>query len=88
MFESCGGEGEDSRSPDDWQPRHNIKKMFDHGSLKLDNEEAILSFSNKFIVEKELVKDHLLHLTTLERTKNLHAGDRLEKRQQRQQQRV
>ena len=59
--------------------------MFDDGTLKLDDAEAILSFSNKFIVEKELVKDHLLHLTTLERTKNLRKKDRLEKRQQRQQ---
>ena len=24
VFESCGGEGDDSRSPDDWQPRSNI----------------------------------------------------------------
>ena len=39
VFECCGSEVEDSRSPDDWQPRHNIKKMFDDGTLKLDNEE-------------------------------------------------
>ena len=47
VFESCGDEGDDSRSPDVWQPRHNIKKMFHDGTLKLDNEEAILYFSNK-----------------------------------------
>ena len=38
-------------------------------------------------MEMELVKDHLLHLTTLERTKNLPAKDRLEKRQQGRQKR-
>ena len=57
VFESC--------SPDDWQPRRNIKKLFDDGTSKLDKEEAILLFSNKFIMKKELVKDHLLHLKVL-----------------------
>ena len=59
--------------------------MFDNGSLKLDDEEAISTFLDKFIVENELVKDHLLHLTTLESTKNFRAKDRLEKWQQRRQ---
>ena len=85
VFESCSVEDDESRSPDDWQPRHNIKNMFDNGTLKLDDEEAISTFSNKFIVENELVKDHLLHLTTLEGTKNFRVKDRLEKRQQRRQ---
>ena len=85
MFESYSVEGDESRPPDDWQPRHNMKKTFDNGTLKLDDEEAISTFSNKFIVENELVKDHLLHLTTLERTKNFRAKDKLEKRQQRRQ---
>ena len=29
------------RSPDDWQPRHNIKKKFEDGTLKLDDEDSI-----------------------------------------------
>ena len=58
---------------------------FYNGTLRLDDEEAISTFSYKFIVENELLKDLLLHLTTLERTKNFRAKDRLEKRQQRQQ---
>ena len=66
MFETCRGEGNDSCSPDDSQPRHNIKKMFDEGTLKLDNEKAILFFTNKLIVEKKSVKGHLLYVTTLE----------------------
>jgi len=61
--------------------------MFDEGTLKLDNEKAILFVTNKLIVEKKLVKGHLLYVTTLERTKNLCAKDRLEKQQQRQQKR-
>ena len=62
VFEFWGVNGDVSPSPDDYQPRRNIKKLFDDGTLKLDKEEAILSFCNKFIMEKELVKDHLLHL--------------------------
>ena len=54
--------------------------------MKLDDDEAISSFSTKCIVEKELVKDHLQHLTTLERMKNLRTKDRfIEKQQQRRQ---
>ena len=56
--------------PDDWQPRHNIKQKFEDGTVKLTDDEAITSFSNKFIVEKDLVKDYLQHLTNLERMKN------------------
>ena len=83
VFQSPNGKDADSRPTDDWQPRHNIKQMFDGGNLKLDDDEAISSFSTKNFVEKELVKDHLQHLTTLERMKNLHTKDRLEKQQQR-----
>lgn len=82
MFETYNHESEHSRLPDDWQPRNNIKNMFENGKLMADDEDAISSFANKFIVEKQLVKDHLVHLNTLERTRNLRSKDRLQKRQE------
>ena len=45
-----------------------------------DDEDALSSFANKFIVEKQLVKDHLVHLNALER--NFRSKDRLQKRQE------
>lgn len=84
VFESPSGTNACHHPPDDWQPRHNIKKCFDDGTL-LGDDDAISSFSTIFIVEKELIKDHLQHLTTLERKKNMRTKDRLKKRKQRQQ---
>ena len=72
-----------SRPPDDWRPRHNIKNAFEDGTLKLGDEETISSFSTKFIVEKNLVEEYLLHLTTLRSTRNLREKDRKEKREKR-----
>ena len=52
VFESPSGTDVYPRmSPDDWQLRRNIKKCFDDGTLKLDDDEAIFSFPTKFIVE-------------------------------------
>ena len=50
-------------------------------------KQYYIFLTKKIILEKELVKDHLLYLTTLESRKNLRAKDRLEKRQQRRQKR-
>ena len=68
VFESPSGTNACHHPPDDWQPRHNIKKCFDDGTL-LGDDDAISSFSTIFIVEKEIIKDHLQHLTTLKRKK-------------------
>ena len=85
IFESPNTVGGVSRCIDNWQPRHNMKENFNNGTLKLNDEEAISLFSDKFIVEKELAKDYLHHLTNLERMKNIRADDRLKKQQNRRQ---
>ena len=85
VFESPNTVGGVSRCIDDWQLRHNIKENFNNGTLKLNDEEAISLFSEKCIVEKELAKDYLHHLTNLERMKNIRADDRLKKQQNRRQ---
>ena len=37
------------------QPRHNIKKYFDDGTLEVDDGDAISSFPTKFLVERGLI---------------------------------
>ncbi len=82
VFETYNHDSEHSRLPDDWQPRHNIKSMFENGELITDDEDTVTLFVNKFIVEKQLVKEHLAHLNVLERTRNLRSKDRLQRRQE------
>lgn len=55
VFESPSGTNACHHPPDDWQPRHNIKKCFDDGTL-LGDDDAISSFSTIFIVEKEIIR--------------------------------
>jgi len=76
VFESPSDTDVCHRSPDNCpdQPRHNIKKCFDDGTLKLDDNDAISSFSTEFNVQKKLIKDHLQHLTTFERKTPAYKG--------------
>ena len=73
-----------NRPPDEWQPRHNIKKQFEDGTLKLDNKESISTFSRHFIVDKELVREYLQHLVELQQMRNLRKLDRHQKRTEKQ----
>ena len=51
VFESPNAVGGVSRHIDDWQPPHNIKENFNDRTLKLNDDEIILLFSEIFIVE-------------------------------------
>ena len=64
----CSAEGE-IRSPDDWQPRANIKKLYSQG--KLNSEPAIQDFSNTFMVDIKLVDKYIKHLKELECRKKI-----------------
>ena len=66
MFGTYNHESEPSRLSDDWQPQHNIKSMFENGDIMTNDEDAITSYCNKIIVEKQLVKDHLAYLNALD----------------------
>ena len=46
-----------SREPDDFQPRAQIKRLFEESKLVSGDSEAIGEFSNKFIVPQKLVAD-------------------------------
>ncbi|EDO46041.1 predicted protein [Nematostella vectensis] len=41
------------RGPDDWQPRANIKKLFEQKKLSLEDNEEIKKFSQAFIVDEK-----------------------------------
>ena len=70
VFDTSAGA---NRPPDDWQPRHNIKKQFEDETLKL-----------QFIVDKELVREYLQHLVELQQMRNLRKLDRHQKRTEKQ----
>ena len=42
------------RKPDDYQPRAQIKQMFQEGTLKAGDKNAIKDFSEKYIVSEKL----------------------------------
>ena len=54
------------RIPDDWQPRSNIKKLFEQGKLSINASDAITEFSSKFIVDYKLVKNYIEYLSQLQ----------------------
>lgn len=73
-------------------PRLNFIFAKKYPQIRSDNhkdimmiDDAVASFSTKFLVEKKLIKDHLHHFTTLERKKSVYIKGRLEKRKKRQQ---
>ena len=66
-------ESGEEREPDDWQPRANITKLFNEGSISLDQQESVTEFSEKFYVKREFVANYFQHLTDLRRTKDIRA---------------
>ncbi len=44
------------RRPDDFQPRANLKAMFEEDSISLDDADSIERFSKKFIVAENLTQ--------------------------------
>ena len=53
------------RTPDDFQPRVQIKRKFEAGKLKCGDSEAIKKFSNEYIVPEKLVTDYVDHLAQI-----------------------
>ena len=54
-----------ARKVDDFQPRAQIKKSFEEGTLALDNADSIATFSKTFAVEESLVRKYLEHMDYL-----------------------
>ena len=64
------------RPPDDFQPRAQIKKEHNSGALKLEDEESLRTFSEKYCVAVELVRQYLQHLNNMERIRLIKMNER------------
>ena len=53
-----------------YQPRAQIKKMFQEGTLKAGGKIAIKYFSEKYIASEKLIADYIDHLTDTELRKD------------------
>ena len=74
------------RKPESYQPRAQIKQMFQEGKLKEGDKKAIEEFSGKSIASEKLVADYIDHLTDIELRKNKRPTDNDKKRAERKQQ--
>ena len=74
------------RKPDDYQPRAQIKQMFQEGTLKAGDKNAIKDFSEKYIVSEKLVAYYIDHLTDIELRKDKRRTENDRKRTARKQQ--
>ena len=57
------------RPIDYWQPRANLKKLFNNDGISLDRMETVQEFCEKFFVEESYVISYLKHLQHLKYVK-------------------
>ena len=55
--------------PDDFQPRVQIKQLFEESKLVSGDSEAIRKFSDKYIVPEKLVAEYAEHLAQIKMCK-------------------
>ena len=53
------------REPDDFQPRAQIKRLFEESELVSGDSEAIGEFSDKYIVPEKFVAEYVEHLAQI-----------------------
>ena len=59
------------RKVDDFQPRKQCKVLFDSGKISLSKKQEIEAFSEKYLVDKEVVTSYITHLSDLDLKKKL-----------------
>jgi len=64
------------RDVNDYQPRTQIKKKFEDGTLALDDAESIGMFSKTFAVEESLTRKYLEHLEYIRLKKEKRSEER------------
>ena len=69
-------ESDQQRAPDDFQPRANLKMAFENNTVSLNDMESIEDFCNKYGVTEKVVKEHLEHLQTLKRLRDMRSSER------------
>ena len=63
------------REPDDFQPRAQIKRLFEESELDNGDSEAIRKFSDKYIVPEKLVAEYVEHLAQIKMRKEKKKGE-------------
>ena len=53
------------RDPDDFQPRAQIKRLFEESELVSGDSMAVRKFSDKYIVPEKLVAEYVEHLAQI-----------------------
>ena len=78
VFETPVYKDEDGniRPPDEFQPRTNIRRQFENGSLSLNNQESIGKFCQEYIVDERHTRAYLEHLLYLKRVSEIRKRDR------------
>ena len=61
--------------PDDFQPRAQIKRLFEESELDNGDSEAIRKFSDKYIVPEKLVAEYVEHLAQIKMRKEKKKGE-------------
>jgi len=65
VFDTSVQNEDGRRTPDDWQPRAQLKRLFHSSDIALDDTDAIKLFATKYAVEEKYVRSYLEHLNTL-----------------------
>ena len=68
------------RAIDDFQPRVQLRSLFESNKISLEDDESVKEFSRKFIVEERIVRNYLEHLNELRRNRKACDKKRKEKR--------
>ena len=71
------------REPDDFQPRGQIKRLFEESELVSGDSEAIRKFSDKHIVPEKLVAEYIEHLAQIKMRKEKKKGETERERMER-----
>ena len=64
------------RYPDDWQPRAQLKHLFNSSEITLNDTDAIKEYATKFAVDEKYVRSYLEHLTTLRLKESIRSTQR------------
>lgn len=64
------------RDPDDYNPRANLKRLFENEAIHLDIPEEVKDFSEKYVVSSEHVEKYLTHLQNLKWAKSIRDRER------------
>lgn len=72
----------DGRSPDDWQPRVQLRKAHSDGTIDLSNSESVSAFADKFVVQPRHIVDYVQHLQVLEFKKGKRREEQAQKKKE------